>query len=289
MAAPTREHFPAQVVEIVSAKFPLVKISACEQPFSVKVNGHVASLENLYRLSALRPDEVKHHVERWMVELLRASEGSPDQVASFDEIKERIFPMILSDSAAELDPASMVTQSLVDGLVIAYAVDNDRTIAYIPRRHFESWKVTPEALHETALANLVRESETLSAQAAQDEDGSINLILFQTMDGYDAARILLPTLHDRLREHLGSPFVAGIPNRDILLCFRNDEPTVERLRQQIAEDNRQMPHPVTPRLLLITADGIAPHNSTPPPNNPAAPSDTPPNSDAPRNPPPDLA
>jgi uncharacterized protein YtpQ (UPF0354 family) len=97
----------------------------------------------------------------------------------------------------------------------------------------------------------------MAAHAAQDEDGKINLILFQTMDGYDASRILLPTLHDRLREHLGSPFAAGIPNRDILLCFRNDDETVARLREQIADDYRKMPHQVTDKLLLVTADGIA--------------------------------
>jgi uncharacterized protein YtpQ (UPF0354 family) len=77
------------------------------------------------------------------------------------------------------------------------------------------------------------------------------------MDGYDASRILLPTLHERLREHLGSPFAAGIPNRDILLCFRNDDETVDRLKGQIAEDYRNMPHQITDRLLLVTADGIA--------------------------------
>jgi hypothetical protein len=86
----------------------------------------------------------------------------------------------------------------------------------------------------------------------------VNLILFQTMDGYDASRVLLPTLHDRLREYLGSPFAAAIPNRDILLCFRNDEETVGRLREQIREDHGKMPHGVTDRILLVTADGIAP-------------------------------
>jgi uncharacterized protein YtpQ (UPF0354 family) len=77
------------------------------------------------------------------------------------------------------------------------------------------------------------------------------------MDGYDASRLLLPTLHEKLREHLGSPFAAAVPNRDILLCFRNDDETVGRLREQIAEDYRQMPHQVTDKLLLITPDGIA--------------------------------
>ena len=100
----------------------------------------------------------------------------------------------------------------------------------------------------------------MSAHAAQDEEGKINLILFQTMDGYDASRVLLPNLHEKLKEHLGSPFVAAIPNRDILLCFRNDEDTVERLREQIEADHRRMPHGVTEKLLLITPDGIAPRD-----------------------------
>ncbi len=110
------------------------------------------------------------------------------------------------------------------------------------------------------MENLVRRSQQMTAHAAQDESGRINLILFQTMDGYDASRVLLPNLHDRLREHLGSPFAAAIPNRDILLCFRNDDDTVERLRDQIAADHQKMPHGVTDKLLLITQDGIAPRD-----------------------------
>ena len=93
------------------------------------------------------------------------------------------------------------------------------------------------------------------ASAAQDEDGQISLILFQTGDGYDASRLLLPTLHDRLREHLGSPFAAAIPTRDLLLCFRNDDETIARVKEQVADDFRRMPHQVTDRLLLVTPDG----------------------------------
>ncbi len=112
-------------------------------------------------------------------------------------------------------------------------------------------------LHTLAIDNLVARSEQLAAHAAEDDDGEVNLILFQTMDGYDASRLLLPTLHERLREYLGSPFGAAIPNRDMLLCFRNDDATVDRLRKQVAADYRSMPHQVTDRLLLVTADGIA--------------------------------
>jgi hypothetical protein len=253
----SREQFIQRVIEHVRVKFPLVKLARGAQPFSMTVNGNLAPLENLYRVSLLRPEDLDRHVDRWMVELLRAAEGTPDQSGDFEQIKERILPMVLSATTTELKTDAMVTQPLIEGLIVAYALDSDRTISYIPRALFEEWKMSIDDLHEVAIKNLVAKSEAINAHAAQDESGAINLILFQTMDGYDASRILLPTLHERLREHLGSPFAAGIPNRDILLCFRDDEETVNRLKSQIADDFRQMPHQVTDKLLLVTQDGIA--------------------------------
>ncbi|MDB5172895.1 MAG: hypothetical protein JWN51_1668 [Phycisphaerales bacterium] len=256
MAAISREQFVEQVLRVVPEKFPLVKLARGDDPFSLRVNGHVVSLENIYRLAVLHPEEMRHHIERWVVELLRAAEGTPDRTGTFEQLKERIFPMVLPEDAGPAHRET-VSQSLIEGLRIAYAIDSDRTIAYIPQSQFEAWNVTEDDLHDVALENLVSHSETMVASAAQDESGKISLILFQTGDGYDASRILLPTLHDRLKEHLGSPFAAAIPTRDILLCFRNDAETIARLREQISEDYQNMPHQVTDRLLLVTPDGIA--------------------------------
>ena len=272
----SREKFAQTVIERVRQRFPLVKIGRARAPFSVRVNGHVASLENLYRIFRLKPEELQHQIERWAVELLRASEGSPDRDAEFDDVEERILPMVLpcdeqapTATAAEIttaevpegQPASrfrhLAIQGMVPGLCVGYVIDGDRTISYVTWAALKRWNVDMERLHDRALANLVSRSESMNAHAAQDEAGRINLILFQTLDGFDASRLLLPSLHDRLREHLGSPFVAAIPNRDILLCFRNEPDTVESLRDQINSDYRTMPHQVTNRLLLVTPDGIA--------------------------------
>lgn len=253
----TREQFFDQVFKIVPQKFPLVKLARGEEPFSLKVNDHLVSLENLYRMAVLDPGEMRRHVERWMVELLRVAEGTPDRGGSFDSIKDRILPMILPSDWGGDAPDKMATQPLVGDLHIAYAIDSDRTITYVPRSQFSQWNVTADELHDTALENLINRSETMVASAAQDDDGQISLILFQTGDGYDSSRLLLPTLYDRLREHLGSPFAAAIPTRDLLLCFRADEETIARVRAQVADDFKNMPHQVTDRLLLVTADGIA--------------------------------
>jgi len=259
MPETTREQFAQKVIDIVRAKFPLVKIARSEHVFSLKVNGHVASLENLYRIARLRPDDVEHNVERWAVELLRAGEGTPDHGATFEQLQERVLPMVLSQKSSDPEASVMITQPLVPGLQIAYAIDSDRTISYIPQPLFKRWGLSVDELHETAMSNLVSRSEAINAQAATDDNG-IYLILFQTLDGFDASRLLLPTLHDRLREHLGSPFAAAIPHRDILLCFRNDDATVDGLRDQIKTEYRKMPHQVTDKLILVTADGLAPRD-----------------------------
>lgn len=260
MSSLTREQFVEQVLQIVPRKFPLVKLARGNEPFSMRVNGHMVGLENLYRLVVLNPEEMRQQIERWMVELLRATEGVPHGSGGFAEVEDRILPMVLSDQLAHTMHRETLTQPVVPGLCVAYAIDSDRTIAYIPRAQFNNWEMELDDLHETAIRNLVSRSEAMNAQVAQDESGRIDFIVFQAGDGYDASRVLLPTLHERLREHIGSPFVAAIPNRDILLCFRNDPQTLSRVRGQVREDFHRMPHQVTDKLFLITADGIAPQD-----------------------------
>ena len=163
MAELTREQFLDQVIAIVKGRFPLVKLARADQSFSLKLNGHVAALENLYRGVLLRPDEMQHQVERWAVELIRASEGSPDADASFDELKERILPMVLAQLPDEPGASGVFTQPLIEGLQVAYAVDNDRTINYVLKSTFARWNIPLDDLHKTAIDNLISRSEAISA------------------------------------------------------------------------------------------------------------------------------
>lgn len=258
MPSLSRIDFLDLVSDVIAKRFPLVQVERNEADFALRLNGSWTRLENLYRTCMQQGDDINHTIERWITEMLRASEGTPDQQASYEELRERIMPMILSSAPRDRSGPPMVTQQLLEGLTVAYAVDSEQTIAYIPKQTFDSWTVAVDELHETAIANLVTRSQELPAQAAADDNGQIALIVIQTKDGYDASRILLPDLHDRLREHLGSPFLAGIPNRDILLCFRNEPELLARMQSQVAQDFRTLPHQVSKELFLITPDGIAP-------------------------------
>src|SRR5579859_2977931 len=77
MSAMTRERFVEEIMRVVPAKFPLVKLSPGDEPFSMRVNGQMVGLENLYRLAVLSPADMRQQIERWIVELLRANEGLP--------------------------------------------------------------------------------------------------------------------------------------------------------------------------------------------------------------------
>lgn len=259
MAEVSREQFVEQVIDVVRKRFPLVKVARSTEPFSLRLNGKVVALENLYRSAMQRQDQTTHIVERWAVELLRAAEGTPDRHADYDEVADRVMPVLITTDAFDSGQGAMVGQSVLEGLHVAYVIDGDRTISHIPQTQFARWKMSIEQLHEKAIENLVAKSQTLAADAAQDETGRVNLILFQLGDGYDSSRLLLPTLHDRLRGHLGSPFLAAIPNRDILICIRNDSSILSSVRTQVAQDFRTMPRQITERLFLVTADGLAPY------------------------------
>jgi hypothetical protein len=259
MAEMSREQFVEQVVELIRKRFPLVKIGRAPEPFSLRLNGKIVGLENLYRSVMQKPDALVHTTERWAVELLRAGEGSPDRNASYEDVSDRVMPVLLTTEAFEAAKGAMVGQPLVEGIYVTYVIDGDRTITHIPSSQFKKWGVELDSLHEKSLANLVAKSETLAADAAQDEDGKVNLILFTLGDGYDASRLLLPTLHERLKSHLGSPFLAAIPNRDILICIRNDSSIMGSVKDQIAQDYRTMPRQITEKLFLVTPDGLAPY------------------------------
>ena len=58
--------------------------------------------------------------------------------------------MILSDAAGDDQRSSMVSQPLVGDLSVAYALDSDRTITYILKRHFEEWNIDLDTLHPLA-------------------------------------------------------------------------------------------------------------------------------------------
>ena len=77
-------------------------------------------------------------------------------------------------------------------------------------------------------------------------------------DGYDAARILLGSLHQRLAPELQGDFYVATPARAMFLAFTcAPSEFVARLGERVLLDYKRMPYPITDSFFFVTRDGVA--------------------------------
>ncbi len=143
---------------------------------------------------------------------------------------------------------SPVLRPLVDGLYVAYVVDDGSSYHYVQNRHLEQGGVSEEELHEIGLRNLlaVVGQRDLRVQPYQN----IHAVL---MGGdFEASLILL----DQIWEHHFQQFVPGayavaIPARDILaFCDTTNAAGLAELGELIERIYTTGDHPVSSRIYV---------------------------------------
>jgi hypothetical protein len=125
-------------------------------------------------------------------------------------------------SALAADTMRSHSQPLVDegpcDLSVVYAIPGDGFDVIVNGDHLLSWGVTVEAIQDAAMANLAAWS---AAAAWSDEvSGERRLISSDTGDGWDASRVLLPEVRDRLVAELGGTgrVLIGLPERHLMIA-----------------------------------------------------------------------
>ena len=211
------------------------------------------------------------------------------------DARERILPTFLTRTAVHNHPARLAHEPWVNGLAITYLLEDDLPNSSRPTvRHrsgkspqgffsknaatdlktqdshrllhagerpisledLDRWHISPEELHTQALQNLVLYSHEHTMQGQKGE--GLTMLCLAAADRHNAARILLPDLHRKLKEHLGTTFYAAIPTRDTLLVFSADDPDILlQVRRQVQEDFRRAAVGLSGKLFVMTTDGIA--------------------------------
>ncbi|MCS6858098.1 MAG: DUF1444 family protein, partial [Sandaracinaceae bacterium] len=114
-----------------------------------------------------------------------------------------------------------------------------------------AWELSPDEAISAALSNLADRSRGLRVEATS------SLVFFcGKRDGFDASRILLPELREKLSSFLGSPFYFGIPHRDLLLVTPQDDNAAHMLLDQIQSAFLRAPHRISPSLFIGHPDRI---------------------------------
>jgi hypothetical protein len=102
------------------------------------------------------------------------------------------------------------------GLPVVYTMDAGGFDIIVNGDHVLSWGVEASAVQDAALANLAAWSAT--APWSDEVSGERRLLSSQTGDGWDAARILLPDVVQRIIRELGplGRILIGLPERHLL-------------------------------------------------------------------------
>jgi uncharacterized protein YtpQ (UPF0354 family) len=159
-------------------------------------------------------------------------------IALLNEVQERKLPML-------------VYQAFLADLIITYVIDEPGSVAYINEDHLERWGIAEHELHDRALANLAERTATRSDYTATGV-GPQRIVVYNTQDGFDATRLLLPSLLDQWRSQFPSIMVIGVPNRDFLIAFSDsDRNVLASVAAQIQADSLQREHGLTDQLFTL--------------------------------------
>lgn len=258
MAKPP-ELFRNEVIALSQKFFPLLA-TAASGSFSVKIGESDINLANFYRSYIHKPEQLQKIVLPGLTTVVRLQEWGPDQLMPpLETIVDCIMPMLYPEAEANGSLEDFASIEWVGGLMVMFVLDEDSTYRFVHKKMMEKWGLSIDELEDLAMKNLAEyaRDKPLEVTLIGDDD-SPRMLVPIAPDAYNSVRLLGETLHGRLRRILGAELVVGVPNRDFFVAVSLKHPDlVGQVRQRVIQDYQTMHHPLTSRLLVISADGVS--------------------------------
>lgn len=250
------EAFAEQVAEMLRRLKPDFDI-ALTGPRELIVNGRRLDLENLIRLVATSPDRGTEIVEQYLDHLFDEESLSAASM-SWDVARSRVMPRIQPVSIFQHLSEELVAHvPYVNDTVVVFVLDLPYMTISITTEQMIRWGLTVEELDDVSRRNLKTYTPELELRALDSAEGG-HALLLSNQDGYDASRLLLDTLFERLAPEMGGDFLVATPSRDMFLALTpRPAEFVGRVRSRVDQDYQRLPYPITPRLFYVTRDGVA--------------------------------
>ncbi|MCH8343015.1 MAG: DUF1444 family protein [Planctomycetes bacterium] len=239
-----KRHYPDRTIELVG-------------PLDLILSGKHLGLENLYRMVLHEPDRGVEMVENYLQRLIEGDTLS-SMPLPLSVAKPRIMPRIQPLTIFEhLDQEQVAHVPFVNDTVVVFVLDMPQMTVSITVEQMLRWGLQVDDLDTISRENLDSYAPDLQIQLVDSSEGGRAAIVSQ-QDGYDAARLLLASLHDRLAPQLNGDFYAAAPARDMFLAMTCDpDEFVERLRHRVEHEFKRLPYPITDELFVVTRDGVA--------------------------------
>lgn len=226
-------------------------------PRELTVNGRRLDLDNLFRMVSHEPGRGREIVEHYLEQLF-AGEAEYALTLNPEAARGRVMPRIQPESIFEHLNRDLVAHvPFVNGTVIVFVTDLPQMTVSITTEQARQWRLSMDDLDGLARDNLDEYTPDLRFQVVESKEGGRAIVLSE-QDGYDAARLLLSGLWERLAPQLGGNFYVAIPARDMFVALSDGpDPFIQRLRERVAQDYHRLPYPISPHLFYVTRDGIA--------------------------------
>lgn len=168
--------------------------------------------------------------------------------------KTQVRPQLAS--IEYLQRAELVHQKLDDKVIATFVIDDEHSYKYVTAEHLKAWGIGIEELAAAANANLVAKSANMPMNIATEGD---RFIVIKANDGYDAARIMVPEIRSFITEHLGEPFYAAMPYRDILLVWsaQNSDAFFKQMKLGVEKDFNSQQYALSPHFFEVSRQSFA--------------------------------
>jgi uncharacterized protein YtpQ (UPF0354 family) len=259
---PTPEEFRARVLEVVAREYPTVRAEP-SGALSIDLSDAegrplgTMGLENLYRSCLLESQTAGAQIREHLDKLLETVEEAV-VLEQFDTVRDKLLPMLKSDGWAEglARGADLVNVEFAPGLRIYYVVDHPGGMVFVTQETLRSWNVPLEQVEGLAQDNLARRSPDQMV-GLPGPDGKPAALVVNERDGYDATRLVLPSVREAFAEVLGDEYLVGVPNRDFLIAFSpQHEEMAGTIIRQIRHDYQRMAHPISAGIYRVLPDRV---------------------------------
>ncbi len=206
------------------------------------VSGHVPAAEHAH-VASLAPEHDWEAAASLIFPVLRPVGTQGIRAGEFEEA-----------ATAGLSHTQPILGDGPCGLLVVYAIAATGFDIIVNGDHVISWAIGPGAVAEAAMANLATWSS--SAPWTDEASGERRLLSSDTGDGWDAARILLPDVRERLVHELGATgrVLIGLPERHLLLAGalrQGDEEFAALFGQFVVEQSGGADEPIDRRVFEL--------------------------------------
>jgi len=251
-----KNNFRKRVLDILGELFPDLEFATDDDLEVIRTGSITLGLTNLYSkylLTSQTNIELKELMQEHFAGLLEIAQAvEKKQNVAWEQAKTLVMPQLMPTEYVERMP--VINYTLGEEVCIGIVIDDEKSYSYVTEDNLREWNISDEELYQAAIDNLTAKSQNLELMFVPPPNG---FVAIGTMDGFDAARILVPQMVEFFAEKLGSPFYFGIPNRDFLICWskQGDKDFQKTMRRQISSDFEERPYPLSKYAFEIHENG----------------------------------